>query len=349
MLLAVHVRPGSYSDRWLQYLEIQRVPYKCVDVTKDDVISNLSDCDGLMWHWYHADGTSQLFARQLTYCIERMGVPVFPSYHSAVHYDDKIAQKYLYECVGVPHATSYVFYDRERALEWAKSAKFPKVYKLRCGAGASNVSLVKSFREAKSVINTAFSRGVSAYSSHAQFSDAVLRFKRTKRLKDLCRVPYWAMRSLGNQMPKHTAYLPRQVGYAYFQEYIPNNKFDDRVIVIGRRAFGIRRFCRDGDFRASGSGVYDATKNAIPLSSYEFAFRVANKIGAQSLVLDLVYDQDGTPLVIESSFAFLQSVYYECEGFFDDNLVWHDLPVEPVEFIAQDFIELVQRKLCANV
>ena len=43
-------------------------------------------------------------------------------------------------------------------------------------------------------------------------------------------------------------------GYIYFQEFIPDNDFDIRVIVIGDKAFAIKRMVRENDFRASGSG-----------------------------------------------------------------------------------------------
>jgi glutathione synthase/RimK-type ligase-like ATP-grasp enzyme len=42
--------------------------------------------------------------------------------------------------------------------------------------------------------------------------------------------------------------------YVYFQDFIPQNDFDIRIIVIGKRAFAIKRMVRKGDFRASGSG-----------------------------------------------------------------------------------------------
>ena len=46
----------------------------------------------------------------------------------------------------------------------------------------------------------------------------------------------------------------REIGYAYFQDFIPENQFDIRVVVIGKRSFAIKRMVRKDDFRASGSG-----------------------------------------------------------------------------------------------
>ena len=36
----------------------------------------------------------------------------------------------------------------------------------------------------------------------------------------------------------------REKGYVYFQEFIPDNAFDIRIIVCGKRAFGIKRLER---------------------------------------------------------------------------------------------------------
>lgn len=43
----------------------------------------------------------------------------------------------------------YVFYTLREALEWIDKSSFPKVFKLRGGAGAANVRLVKSRSEAR--------------------------------------------------------------------------------------------------------------------------------------------------------------------------------------------------------
>jgi hypothetical protein len=48
-------------------------------------------------------------------------------------------------------------------------------------------------------------------------------------------------------------------GYIYFQNFIPDNDSDIRVVVVGEKAFAIKRMVRENDFRASGSGsiIYD--------------------------------------------------------------------------------------------
>ena len=49
--------------------------------------------------------------------------------------------------------------------------------------------------------------------------------------------------------------LPLEKGYVYFQDFIPNNDTDTRIVVIGDKIIGERRGVRNGDFRASGSHI----------------------------------------------------------------------------------------------
>ena len=44
-------------------------------------------------------------------------------------------------------------------MDWIATATWPKVFKLRCGAGSSNVKLVRSRSEAEAFCTTAFNRG----------------------------------------------------------------------------------------------------------------------------------------------------------------------------------------------
>jgi len=63
MLLAIHHRPGSFSDRWISYCERNEIPFKIVNAFDSDIINQLQDCDALMWH-HHAIYTDVLAAKK---------------------------------------------------------------------------------------------------------------------------------------------------------------------------------------------------------------------------------------------------------------------------------------------
>ena len=144
MKIAIHEDAGSFSDRWIKYCNENQVPYKLVNCYDSDIISQLDDCQGLMWHWSQNDYKAVLFARQLTISLEKKEIKVFPDVNTAWHFDDKVGQKYLLEAIGAPLVKSYVFYSRQEALDWLDTTTFPKVFKLRSGASSVNVSLAKT-------------------------------------------------------------------------------------------------------------------------------------------------------------------------------------------------------------
>src|SRR5687768_2163378 len=95
--LAIHQRKGSFSDRWIAYCVEQEIPYKIVNCFDSNIIQQLADASGLLWHWSHDDPSERLVGHQLIRAVEAMGIHVFPNASTCWHFDDKIAQKYLLE------------------------------------------------------------------------------------------------------------------------------------------------------------------------------------------------------------------------------------------------------------
>ena len=69
----------------------------------------------------------------------------------------------------------------------------------------------------------------------------------------------------------------REKGYIYFQEFIPGNEFDIRIIVVGDKAFAIKRMVRKNDFRASGSGIIFYEKKILMTKLLALIFDVSRK------------------------------------------------------------------------
>src|SRR5262249_28057322 len=147
--LAIHHTEGSFSTRWKAYCDQHAIPYKVVNCLESNIMRQLTFADALLWHWVHYDQREQLVARQIITSAEAMGIIVFPSLANCWLFNDKIAQKSLRGGVGAPLVPAYVFYDSGEALRWIDEALFPKVFKLRKGAGSANVRLVRNAREAR--------------------------------------------------------------------------------------------------------------------------------------------------------------------------------------------------------
>lgn len=345
MKIAIHHTPGSFSDKWLEYCREQHIDAKMVNCFDSDILSQLEDCDGLMWHWAHWDYMAVQFARQLTYSLEHVGKRVFPDSKTCWHYDDKVGQKYLLEAVGAPLVPSYVFYDKHTALEWLDKTDYPKVFKLRRGAGSANVILVKSKSQANKLVRRAFGGGFSPVNRMSLFKDRTWHLKRDKDLRALIGIFKGLARLVVPTRLEQNTHKDK--GYAYFQDFIPDNTFDTRIIVIGNRAFGIKRMVRENDFRASGSGLIQHAKDNIDMSCIRSSFMVSQRIGSQCLAFDYIF-KDKRPLLTEISYAFLQSGYGDCPGYWDERLSWHEGPFYPECFMVEDFVRRLDNKSGPN-
>ncbi|MBC7381823.1 MAG: hypothetical protein H7296_02380 [Bacteroidia bacterium] len=312
MKIAIQTSLDSFSDRWIQYCLDKKIPFKLVDCYRNDIIEQLQDCDAFMWHPNHSSSKDFLFSKQLIFSLEATGKVVFPNYNTVWHFDDKVGQKYLLESHGIDLVKTHVFYDKKDALKWIGTTSFPKVFKLRCGAGSANVRLVLSHSKAKSLINKAFDSGFSQYNAWSNLLERIRKYKNGKATlvdigKGLLRFVY---------PPKFAKYAGKERGYIYFQEFIPNNNCDIRIIVIDGKAFAIKRMVRENDFRASGSGFIKYEKENFDESTIKLSFEIARKLNSDCLAIDFVYKND-KPYVIEISYGYVKQVYYPCVGYWD--------------------------------
>lgn len=320
MKIAIHYRKDSFSDRWISYCEKNRIAYKIVDAYSSDIVNQVSDCDAFMWHHHHTNPKDVLFARQLLFSLETAGKRVFPDSRTVWHFDDKVAQKYLLESIGAPLVPSYVYYDKKEAMAWADATSFPKVFKLRGGSGSSNVKLAWTKLDAFKYIRKVFGRGFS----QSRFSDCIQEQYR-KYKEGLISYMNFINYTVGLLFIRNSfgnAVHPEK-GYAYFQDFIPQNDFDIRICIVDNKAFAIKRLCRKGDFRASGSGHISYAKTDIDERCVRIAFDVVQKLQCQSIGIDFIFDQGGSPLIVELSYGFTAAGYDKCEGYWDADMHWH--------------------------
>ncbi|MPM40989.1 hypothetical protein SDC9_87638 [bioreactor metagenome] len=332
-MIAIHHRPGNFSERWITYCNKKGIPYKLVNCYDSDIIKQLENCDALMWHHSHIYYKDVLFAKQLLYSLKQAGIKVFPNFNTNWHFDDKIGQKYLLEAIDAPLVPSYVFYDKKTAIEWAFNTTYPKVFKLRGGAGSQNVSLIKNKKEALRIINGAFGKGFSQYNRLENFKEKYRRYRIGKEtlwgvMKGIARL------FIATEFAKMNN---RDKGYVYFQEFIPENNYDTRIIIVGDKAFGITRGVRENDFRASGSGNITYDKEKINIEMVKIAFDVNRKINSQSIAYDFILDGD-KPLIVEISYGYAIEAYDPCPGYWDTSLSWHEGQFNPQEWMIENLI-----------
>lgn len=336
MLIAIQPSKISFSDRWVSYCEEKNIPYKLVDCYASDIINQLSDCDAFMWHFYHANSKDHLFARQLLYSIQISGKKVFPDFNTVWHFDDKVGQKYLFEAIGAPLVPTYVFYSRKQALAWAEQTSFPKVFKLRGGAGSSNVRLVRTAQHAKRLIRKAFGSGFRQYNAANSLRERWRKYKLGKvSIRDL-------LEGMGHLIIKTNfeKISAKNRGYAYFQDYIPGCQYDIRVKIIGSKCWAFRRIVRENDFRASGSDIHHYSQEGIPLEVVRNAFEITRRLKLQCVAFDYVIDSQNKPLILEMSYGFGYTEE-QFHGYWDEELNWHAERFNPFGWMVEEVIKEV--------
>ncbi len=321
MKIAIHDRRGSFSDRWLQYCHEKGYDYTVVDCLNNEIIKTLEEYDILLWHWELGNHQEILFAKKILFSIAHLNIKVYPNFQTCWHYDDKISQKYLLESVCNYSIPTYIFYNIGDAYQWIENSTFPKVFKLSKGAASTNVSLVHTPNNAKKLVKQAFGRG---FSHSGLTKDVRHRLRKHQLKKDYFDV----IKRLPSTLRKLYIYnksISREANYVYFQDFMPGNSFDTRVIIIGDKAFAFRRFVRDNDFRASGSGIIDYSPENINLESILISFDVANRLNTQTLALDFISNEEGELKIVEISYSFPSALVRQCKGYWlGKELVWRE-------------------------
>lgn len=340
-MIAIYPRDGSFSDRWIEVCKSRGVSYTCVDMFSDDICQTLraQTCTAFLCHPPMYDRRSTISARSIIHACQESGITVFPGIEDYWHFDDKIAQKYVFDAFGVPTPDTHVFLNREDAIKWVSRASFPVVFKLKSGAGSINVSLLKNEQQAVARINRMFASGYPATDAAVKDIRTKIRMHRSRRNwpETMRRMPttireWWRLRKA----------IEWERGYAYLQEFVPENKSDTRVTVIGERAFAFRRMVRVNDFRASGSGDINYDPAAIDPACVRMAFQIAKNLRTKCIAFDFVHAPEGKePLVVEMSFAFMARAVFDCPGHWREGMEWQSGHMWPQDAILDDVLSAV--------
>ncbi len=335
MRLAIHDSDSGFHPRWVGWCEEHGIEVKRVNCHASDIVSQLSGCDGLLWHHSQMNPADLLVAKGILQALEHTGFQVFPDWRTAWHFDDKLSQKYLFEALDFPFLPTWAFLDRGSALAWIEQAQFPKVFKLRGGAGSANVRLVRTRAEARKLVRQAFGRGFPNYDAWGSLKERwrKVRLRKTSPIEILKGIARFAY------PPGFCRVLGREYGYVYFQEFIDSLSCDYRTIVIGKKCLSIKRNTRDNDFRASGSGLLEYSKSLFEKQLIQTSFECAERLGSKCAAMDFIISE-GKFLLVEVSYGFPTGPFaQDCPGYWDRSFRWQAGAVDPQGWMLADFVE----------
>lgn len=331
------IHSSNWLFPWIEYCENNHIEYDTIDLLEADAINVLRSYDVLLWHFGQYSYSEMLEARSILYCAEQMGLKTFPSFKDSWHFDDKIAEMYALQAVNAPIPNSNVFYNIKSFNEWLNTdIQLPIVAKLRTGSGSHNVKLFKSKYSLKRYAKRMFSKGYNPAPSFIYKTTSNIRSSNSKASfwAKLKRAPEF-LRTL-----KGAKKFPYEKGYVYLQEFIPNDGFDMKIVVVGDKCTGLHRPIRTHDFRASGGGAVLYDKTLFSDNIIRSAFATADALGLKCVGFDYVIDtRTGKGVIVEMSYGFSHTAVMGMNGYFDRNCKWHDGAVNAPQELLKNIIE----------
>lgn len=326
----------SYED----ILRFNNIQYVRLRVEQPDFWARVRELSLFIMRFTIIESNLQLKSDILPIVEREFGVTCYPNQSMAWLYDDKVRQAFAMIAHGYPMTKAWIFYEKRAAFDWAKQANYPVVFKLKGGAGSTNVILVKSYKQASALIRQMFGGGVYPESFKAL---GLVRFKHFNLYREIHHLGGNIYR-WSKGLDKSPFWRPHK-NYAYFQKFLPNNDHDTRITIIGERAFAFRRLVRENDFRASGSGKIDYDTSKIDMRFVELGFVISQKMGFKCMAYDFLENEQGEPEICEISYAFVSSAIYDCPGYWDRELNWHGGHFWPEHLHLMDALGLPELKL----
>lgn len=220
--------------------------------------------------------------------IKNTGGIIIPDFIHFRAHENKYFQELIKTQLQVKTPKSYLVSTIEEGKEKVKKIKFPIVAKLSSGFGSRSVTLLKSFSNADRYLNKNLTSVAKTRKNIYQY------YKRIKSLDG-----------------KH----PLKVGKIVLQEFIDGIENDWKIIIFGNKIFYLKRYLRENDFRASGSGNFDNTVKPDEII-LKFAVNVKNLLKTPWVSLDIIMKDNELFLIEYQCVHFgLYTVLYSLDHF----------------------------------
>ena len=337
---------GLNSKKFQDILNFNKIDNIVLYAGDEKFWKKVSKCNFFIFQWTHRDYYRQIAETILPIIENQLNIKCFPSHLSSWIYDDKIRQYDLLKLHHFPAIKSWVFYDFDHALNFINGAEFPLVFKLRSGAGSKMVKLLKNKKAAYKFARLMFKDGINYRSG---LSGEYLDYLRRNETIRLVRIKLGELKHKIIEGPKYFDedwFIHKN--YLFLQEFLPDNQFDTRVVILGKKAFAFQRRNFANDFRASGSSEVLYDPEHIDLSFDKIAFRISKFFGFDSMAYDFLYDKNRNAAIAEISYIFGSkqgTKISNCPGFWDEQMVWHEGKQDVAHCILSNFLELPDLKM----
>lgn len=162
ILKDIAFRHGNYEAACLEL----GVPYEVVDIFADNWIDRVTEsgCEVFMaWPTHVHSVAKRIFDDRTRILTTELGRTVFPSYEALWLYESKRRQANWLAAHGFPHPRTWLFADRESAMDFVERADYPLVFKADLGSTARGVEIVRTRRHARRLVERSFDKGYLSY------------------------------------------------------------------------------------------------------------------------------------------------------------------------------------------
>lgn len=240
-----------------------KIVFTCIDkletteFTTDDIIIYTSS----------DEPSIRTYLRDTLFFIAKKCV-LLPRYELLLAHENKGFQEVHKRELGIGNLEGFYHYDLD-----AYDGEYPFVYKRPAGAGGSSVSLIRDAKDKSRIRKQDFPVG---------FRRKVIICQRRYKLSASC----------------FSMYQYRHKGFRTHvcQVFINNLDCDYKVLVFDDRFFVLKRFVRNNDFKASGSGNFDFTAEP-PEKVLQFAANVFDRMDVPFISLDIALSSAGCHLI----------------------------------------------------
>lgn len=242
----------------------------------------------IVWYAAHHHPVIRQYVLDVIHFVSKR-VTVTPSHDLLVCYENKGAQELLRAERDLPGLRgNYVYRE-------VKLPPPPYVLKSTRGAGSASVFLIQTSADLTKVCRRVF---------RASLFDRLKRLVRPFRLD--VEDAHWYRLFRG------------PLGLAVAQPFVPNLTQDHKVLAFGRRFYVLTRRVRKGDFRASGSGLFEWMPVADDLLDY--AEEMHRRFDAPYVSLDIVRTETGFETIEFQALNFGPLTLSGSNGWYERNI-----------------------------
>ena len=330
-------RVDPYLRIYERILEYNKIKHFRIEASQADFWEILKGIDLLIFHWVYIDRDQQMGDTLIPVIEKELNIKCFPNWNTFWHYNNKIKQYYLLKNCGFQVIESYVFWEKNEAVKWLEKTKFPIVFKLSRGALSKDVILVENKNQAKKLVSKMFRKGIKPGN--------LFDFTDNRFMSYYKKIKYdaWVLRQkIFNNYIDHKWVVEKN--YVLFQKFLPGNSYTIRITIIGNRAFGFNIKTVEGDFRAYDMQQVDVDPGSIDMECVKIAFRISDTFKFQCMAYDFLYDENKCPQICEMGYTSYALDIYNCPGYWDLGLNWHEGHFWPQYFQLIDLLDFPDLK-----